>query len=200
METIGEKIAENRKRQGLTQEALSELSSINLRTLQRIEKGKTVPRSHTLQNICDALDLNLDELSHFGKKEDMNFLIYMHLSVICGLFFSFADIIVPLILWLTKRDDIKWVDSQGANLISFRIVWNIIVLTTFFFFILPRYFVNIFVKDQSFLLLVICFFILHILVSVVYPIYAAYYIRSEDDVKFFYPSWLKIIKPKNDYS
>jgi transcriptional regulator with XRE-family HTH domain len=43
METIGDKILEIRKRKGLTQEELSDLAKINLRTLQRIEKGETGP-------------------------------------------------------------------------------------------------------------------------------------------------------------
>jgi transcriptional regulator with XRE-family HTH domain len=48
METIGAKILEIRKRKGLTQEELSDLAKINLRTLQRIEKGETGLRGNTL--------------------------------------------------------------------------------------------------------------------------------------------------------
>lgn len=55
METIGAKILEIRNRKGLTQEKLSDLSKINLRTLQRIEKGTTEPRSDTLNSICQVV-------------------------------------------------------------------------------------------------------------------------------------------------
>ena len=41
METIGTKISKIRKQKGMSQEALSDLSKINLRTLQRIKKTKT---------------------------------------------------------------------------------------------------------------------------------------------------------------
>jgi transcriptional regulator with XRE-family HTH domain len=60
METIGAKILEIRKRKGLTQEQLSELSKINLRTLQRIEKGTSEPRSDTLNNLCQVLEVNIN--------------------------------------------------------------------------------------------------------------------------------------------
>jgi len=49
MDTIGYKISEIRKRRGLTQEELSDLSKINLRTLQRIEKDETESRGNIYQ-------------------------------------------------------------------------------------------------------------------------------------------------------
>ena len=67
METIGAKILEIRKRKGLTQEKLSDLSKINLRTLQRIEKGTSEPRSDTLNNLCQVLEVNMEDLLDFGK-------------------------------------------------------------------------------------------------------------------------------------
>jgi len=51
MELIGKKIAEIRKQKGLTQEEVSELAKINLRTLQRIEKSDTEPRGNSLKGI-----------------------------------------------------------------------------------------------------------------------------------------------------
>jgi len=55
MNSIGQKILEIRKRKGLSQEALSDLAKINLRTLQRIEKGETEPQGNTLRNLCNVL-------------------------------------------------------------------------------------------------------------------------------------------------
>jgi transcriptional regulator with XRE-family HTH domain len=62
METIGDKILEIRKRKGLTQEELSDLAKINLRTLQRIEKGETVPRGNTLKMLCSVLEINMEDI------------------------------------------------------------------------------------------------------------------------------------------
>jgi transcriptional regulator with XRE-family HTH domain len=61
MKSLGEKIKGARKSKHLTQEELSELSKINLRTIQRIENDENTPRGQTLNLICNALDLNISE-------------------------------------------------------------------------------------------------------------------------------------------
>ena len=126
METIGEKILEIRNRKGLTQEKLSDLSKINLRTLQRIEKGTTEPRSDTLNNICRVLEVNVEDLLDYGKKDDLKFLKYFHLSVLTCLFLPLGSILLPLVLWLTKRDKIIGLDEQGINVLNFQILWSIL--------------------------------------------------------------------------
>lgn len=62
MSLIGRKINETRKSKGLTQEELAELSKVNLRTIQRIENNESEPRGKTLMLICEALDINLEDL------------------------------------------------------------------------------------------------------------------------------------------
>lgn len=52
---LGRKIAELRKARGLTQEELVEKCRLSVRTLQRIESGEVVPRSHTIKVIFEAL-------------------------------------------------------------------------------------------------------------------------------------------------
>jgi len=126
METIGAKILEIRNRKGLTQEKLSDLSKINLRTLQRIEKGTTEPRSDTLNNICRVLEVNVEDLLDYGKKDDLKFLKYFHLSVLTCLFLPLGSILLPLVLWLTKRDKIIGLDEQGINVLNFQILWSIL--------------------------------------------------------------------------
>ncbi len=53
---LGKKIAELRKAKGYTQEELVERCNLSVRTLQRIESGEVVPRSHTIRVIFEALD------------------------------------------------------------------------------------------------------------------------------------------------
>jgi transcriptional regulator with XRE-family HTH domain len=53
---LGRKIAELRKSKGLTQEELVERCNLSVRTLQRIENGEVIPRSHTLRVILAALE------------------------------------------------------------------------------------------------------------------------------------------------
>lgn len=125
MSSIGNKIYELRKRKGLTQEELSDSAKINLRTLQRIENGDNEPRNHTLKNLCSILETNLEDLLNAGKVESLSYLTYFHLSVISVIFIPLGNIIIPLILWVTKRDKIVSLREQGINLINFQINWTI---------------------------------------------------------------------------
>lgn len=62
MNWIAKKISETRKIKGLTQEELAEKAKINLRTIQRIENSESEPRGKTLNLICDALEIDSNEL------------------------------------------------------------------------------------------------------------------------------------------
>jgi transcriptional regulator with XRE-family HTH domain len=126
METLGDKILEIRKRKGLTQEELSDLAKINLRTLQRIEKGETVPRGNTLKMLCSVLEINMEDILDYGKTEDNKYLKYFHLSVLTFIFIPLGNIIIPLILWITKRDKIIGLNEQGADLLNFQILWTLL--------------------------------------------------------------------------
>ncbi|BAO54364.1 helix-turn-helix domain-containing protein [Nonlabens marinus] len=126
MESIASKIKQARIRKGMSQEELADQSQISLRTVQRIENEQNEPRGKTLQLICDTLQINIEDLLDYGKKEDRQFLMFFHLSVICGVFIPAGNIILPMILWLTKRDKIIGLNRVGARLLNFQIVWTIL--------------------------------------------------------------------------
>lgn len=137
MKTLGKKIAEIRKSKGLTQEELAESAKVNLRTIQRMEAGDTTPRGNTLRSICEVLEVNLEEIFDYGKKEDTNFLAYFHLSALSGLILPMGNLIVPMILWLSKRDKITSLYEQGVNLLNFQFLMVVLnsgalVLAAFF--------------------------------------------------------------------
>lgn len=54
-----EQIKDRRKILNVTQETLSEISGIGLRTLKQFESGKGNPTLKTLQKICDVLGLEI---------------------------------------------------------------------------------------------------------------------------------------------
>ncbi|WP_134089839.1 helix-turn-helix transcriptional regulator [Olivibacter sp. XZL3] len=54
---LQDKIIEARNRLGITQEELAEIAKVNVRTIQRIEKGTGAPRKYTLKAIASALDI-----------------------------------------------------------------------------------------------------------------------------------------------
>jgi transcriptional regulator with XRE-family HTH domain len=128
MPTAGEKLSSLRKSKGLTQEELSDLAKINLRTIQRIENGVTDPRSSTLKRICDVLKVDPGEIINAGKTENPDYLSFMHLSVIAILLIPSGNIILPLILWLLRKDKIIAVDEQGINILNFQIFWSLLIL------------------------------------------------------------------------
>ncbi|MDV6167741.1 helix-turn-helix domain-containing protein [Flavobacterium sp. DG1-102-2] len=193
METIGKKIAEIRKQKGLTQEEVSEQAKINLRTLQRIEKGETEPRGNSLKGICDALHINIEDIVDYGKFEDKNYLMYLHLSVIVFPVIPFGNIILPLILWLNKRDKIMQVQKQGANILNYQIFWTIITNVLFISYVLIKitHMFSVWPLKNPNLIMYIFFFICSI--NFIYPIVIAIKI-NRGQVKNFYPAAFRFIK------
>ena len=187
MKTIGQKIAEIRKQKGLSQEELSENSKVSLRTIQRIEKDETDPRGATLKAVCDALQINIEDILDYGKHEDKTYLIFLHLSVLVFWVIPFGNIILPLILWLNKRDKIVDVNIQGTNILNFQIIWtvlsNLSLITFFIFKIQHRENSDIFIY---------AFFVLY-LINLIYPIVNAILIRKGKTGKF-YPEIIRFVK------
>lgn len=101
MSLSNNRIVELRKQQGLTQEELADKSGVNLRTIQRIEKNENMPRGKTLQLICDALDVQLDEIitdsvqesdgSFFESILNMLFLLVLNLLLMAVIGFMTFD-------------------------------------------------------------------------------------------------------------
>ncbi|WP_397303062.1 DUF4870 domain-containing protein [Nonlabens ulvanivorans] len=124
MNPVGTKIKEIRLIKGMSQEELATDSQVSLRTIQRIENNENEPRGKTLQLICETLDINIEELLDYGKHEDHQFLMFFHLSVLAGIFIPVGNIILPLILWLTKKDKVQGLQKVGARLLNFQIVFQ----------------------------------------------------------------------------
>ena len=132
MDTIGNKILELRKQKGLTQAELSDMSQINLRTLQRIEKGNSQPRGNTLKNLCTALNISMEDILDYGKNSDPTFLRIFHLSVLSFIVIPFGNLILPWVIWVTKRDKIAGLNEQWIAILKFQIAWTWVF--NFFFF------------------------------------------------------------------
>ncbi len=126
MNEIGQKIKEIRKKKGLSQEELAESAKVNLRTIQRIENNENEPRGKTLNLICEVLDINIEDILDYGKKEDKSYLIVFHLSVLAFLAIPIGNIIIPLILWVNKKNEIVGLKQTGVNLLNFQIIWSIV--------------------------------------------------------------------------
>ncbi|HBB93727.1 MAG TPA: hypothetical protein DC042_18845 [Bacteroidales bacterium] len=51
---------------------------MNLRTIQRIEKGETVPRGDSIQRLCSALEVGPEELIERQQTEDLGYFTVPH--------------------------------------------------------------------------------------------------------------------------
>ena len=70
MMSIGENLKEIRKRRGLTQGQLAELSGIQLTQISRLENDDTDPKASTLFKLMEALECGPDDL--MGNFADLN--------------------------------------------------------------------------------------------------------------------------------
>jgi transcriptional regulator with XRE-family HTH domain len=186
METIGSKISRIRKQKGMSQEELSELAKINLRTIQRIEKDENEPRGNTLKLICEALKTPIEELMEYGKSEDKTFLFFLHLSVISVLIFPLGNIILPLLLWINKKETIYDVNKQGKNILNFQIAFSFINILIFGIALYGA-FTSFHPKNYF-----ITYYLLLIL-NVVYALFCAIS-TIKRGVKLYYPNPIKFLK------
>jgi transcriptional regulator with XRE-family HTH domain len=124
---LSKRLKELRSQKGMSQEALSYDADLSLRTIQRIENGETNPTGNTVKRLSNALNINPDELIDWTIKEDRKFLIHLNLSALTFLFFPLLGILIPFILWTSKKDKIKDINTLGKQLINFEITWTILL-------------------------------------------------------------------------
>jgi transcriptional regulator with XRE-family HTH domain len=62
LKRLGERIKEIRAKKTLTQQQLSDLCDVDIRTIQRIESGEHGTGLHILYAIADAFDINASKL------------------------------------------------------------------------------------------------------------------------------------------
>ncbi|SDF15591.1 helix-turn-helix domain-containing protein [Epilithonimonas hungarica] len=123
------KLATYRRNKGLSQEQLSELSGVSVRTIQRIEKGTVEAHLTTLKLLAECLDvktedllkpeeasLTLEEIKKPGKIVPL-----YQILALAGLFFPILNIILPAVLWWMKKDELPEYDSTGKETINFQI-------------------------------------------------------------------------------
>lgn len=192
MNEIGKRIKEIRNKKGLSQEELAEASKINLRTIQRIENNANEPRGKTLHLICEVLGVNTEDILDYGKQEDTNYLVFFHLSVLVGAIIPTGNIIIPAILWFNKKDKVIGLESIGANLINFQIIWTLITFITLILGVLFKILHISLGPVSGNILLTFPWVILYIINIILPMIFAAKI--SNGKIKSYYPNVISIIK------
>ncbi len=123
---LAKRIKELRNRKGFSQEELSGKSGLSLRTIQRIENGETEPRGDSLKRLALAFNVTPDEIIDWTATKDKGFLTSFNLSALSFIFFPILGIIVPLILWISKKDKIQHLNKTASELLNFQITWTIL--------------------------------------------------------------------------
>ena len=187
MSEIGEKIKEFRKAKGWSQEELAESAKVNLRTIQRIESNESEPRGKTLNLICDALNITAQDVLNYGKQTNKNYLIYFQLSVLSFLVIPIGNLILPLILWMIKKDKIVGLKDIGVNLLNYQIIWTALTYTSLMLYGFFRISYN-----ENFKFLFYLFLGLYVL-NIIIPVYCTIQ-TANGKTKNLYPNIVRLIK------
>ncbi len=128
-----------RNRKGLSQEELAENSGLSQRTIQRIENGETEPRGDSLIRLAKTFGVSPDEITDWTVQEDNGFLIGLNLSALSFVVFPLLGVLVPLIMWISKKDKIKNLNELAKQLLNFQITWVMVFFLGYIAIILSAY-------------------------------------------------------------
>jgi transcriptional regulator with XRE-family HTH domain len=190
---LAKKIKELRSRKGLSQDDLAITSQLNLRTIQRIESGETEPRGDTLKRLAASLQVSPDELIDWTEVEDKTMLILLNMSALSFIAFPILGVIIPLVLWISKRDKIKKLNATGKSLLNFQISWCIAIFFIYILFIvgmifrirIPRSSFTVFNLDGGELLILLIPMLY--LINIIFILFNTFKIYKNNDV-FYKPS------------
>ena len=124
---LAKRVKELRKRSGISQELLAENAGLSLRTVQRIENGKTQPTGDSIKRLSNALKVTPNDLIDWQITEDNKVLLLLNLSQLAFIAFPLLGILIPLIIWVSKKDKIKDVDQVGKSILNFQISWTLLL-------------------------------------------------------------------------
>lgn len=124
---LAQRIKTLRNRKGFSQEELSEKTGLSLRTIQRIENGETEPRGDSLKRLSNAFDVSSDEIVDWTVQEDKGFLTSLNLSALSFIIFPLLGVVVPLIMWISKKDKIRNINAIAKDLLNFQITWAMLL-------------------------------------------------------------------------
>jgi len=182
---LAKRMKDLRNRKGMSQEILAEESGLSLRTIQRIENEETEPTGDTLKRLSNALNVNPDELIDWTIKEDRGFLKILNLSALTFIFFPLLGILVPFIMWISKKDKLKDINKIGKDVINFEITWNILL---FFIPFLLNSIILATTGELSWRIVIttsLIFFTFMYILNFVFIISNTLLIHNEKDVKYY---------------
>ena len=138
-QTLSDNLLYQRKLKGYSQDELSERTTVGVRTIQRIEKGEVQPHLQTVKLLAVGLDIEVEDLIVLDNPNEeaieRNWIMLLHGTPFLGLIIPFANILIPLFLWIHKAKDNKTYDKHGRAIVNFHCsitLYFIISLLLFF--------------------------------------------------------------------
>ena len=141
-QSISENLIYQRKLKGYSQEDLAEKTSVDVRTIQRIEKGEVQPHLQTVKLLAVGIDINVDDLIVLeNPKEEtiqLKWMLLLHALPFFGFIIPFANVLFPIFVWIHKAEDNKIYDKHGRSVINFHSTISLLfVLSLLAFFPFP---------------------------------------------------------------
>ena len=134
-QSIAQNLQYQRKLKGLSQEQLAEKTAVTTRTIQRIEKGEVKPYLNTVKLLATALEIEVEDLIPIEnpKEESIQkkWLLLLHGTPILGLMIPLCNILIPLFIWIHKREDNTLYYEHGRKVINFQITFTILYALAF---------------------------------------------------------------------
>ena len=76
-----------------------------------------------MQRIAKGLRVTSEEIIDWKLEKNDSYLAILNASGLAFIIFPLLGIIIPLVLWVSKRKEINYVDKVGKSVINFEITW-----------------------------------------------------------------------------
>lgn len=123
---LGLKLKTLRLKKGFSQDELAESAGVSLRTVQRMENAEAIPRMDTVKRLFQIFGLSPDEVLDWDQTENKSFLLGMNISGLIFIVLPLLGVVLPLILWMSRKDKIAGVSELGRILVNFQLTWALV--------------------------------------------------------------------------
>lgn len=142
--SLGKNLKYQRTLKGFTQEELSDISNVGIRTIQRIEKEEVTPHVQTVKLLAEGLQIKLEDLIVAENPNEeviqKKWMLLLHGMPFLGFVIPFGNILFPLFLWIHKSNDNKTYDKHGRAIINFHSSITLyFIISLLLFFPFPGY-------------------------------------------------------------
>lgn len=134
-QSLAARLKYQRKSKGFSQEELCLKTNVTVRTIQRIEKAEVNPHLNTIKLLAAALDVEVNELLPLDNPKDetikKKWLLLLHATPLLGIFIPLCNVLLPLFIWIHKREDNPVYDAHGIKVINFQITALLLAVFSF---------------------------------------------------------------------